>query len=178
MTKKSLPLAEVYKLLEPGPVVLVTTAHKGKENVMTMSWHMMIDFDPPIVGIVMSNRDYSFDILKETKECVINIPSVKLAEAVVKVGNTSGRNLDKFKKFNLTKAPASVVQAPLIDECFANLECVVIDTKMATKYNIFILEVRKAWISTLKTRPKTIHHCGEGNFVVDGPMLKLSSKMK
>jgi flavin reductase (DIM6/NTAB) family NADH-FMN oxidoreductase RutF len=60
MKRMSLPLRDVYRLLEPGPVVLVTTARSGKANVMTMSWHMMVDFEPAIVACVISNRDYTF----------------------------------------------------------------------------------------------------------------------
>ena len=71
MTKKTLPLSKVYQTLEPGPVVLLSTAFKGKPNVMTMSWHMMVDFEPPIIACVVSNRNYSFDILRKTKECVL-----------------------------------------------------------------------------------------------------------
>lgn len=178
MKKKALALSQVYRMLEPGPVVLVTTSLKGKPNVMTMSWHMMMDFEPPLLACVISNRNYSFNILKKTKECVINIPTVELAAKVVKVGNSSGRTIDKFEKFQLTQEPASIVKAPLISECFVNLECKVIDMKMATKYNIFILEVLKGWITTSKKRMHTIHHCGEGIFVVDGKLIKLPSKMK
>lgn len=178
MTKKDLSLARVYQTLEPGPVVLVTTSLKGKPNVMTMSWHMMVDFEPPILACVISNRNYTFNILKTTKECVINIPTVELATKVVKVGNSSGRTIDKFKKFQLTQEPASLVKAPLISECYVNLECKVVDMKMAAKYNIFILEVVKGWINHSKKRARTIHHCGNGVFVVDGKLIKLPSKMK
>lgn len=69
---------------------------------MTMSWHTMIDFEPPILGCVISNGDYSFNAIKKNKECVINIPTVELAKKVVGIGNTSGRTVDKFKKFDLT----------------------------------------------------------------------------
>ena len=103
--KKTLPLSRVYSLLEPGPVVMVTTARKGRANIMTMSWHTMMEFEPPIVGCVISDRNYSFEILKATGECVINIPTVKLAEKVVGCGNTSGRRADKFKAFGLTPWP-------------------------------------------------------------------------
>ena len=176
--KKSFPLAKVYQLLEPGPVVMVTTDHKKKPNIMTMSWHMMVDFEPPIVACVMSNRNYSFNSLKKTKECVINIPTVELATQVVGVGNTTGSKIDKFKQFNLTPEPASLVNAPMINECYANLECKVIDMKMSEKYNIFILEVLKAWITPSKKRVRTIHHCGNGVFTVDGEIIKIASKKK
>ena len=178
MVKKNLPLSKVYSLLEPGPVVMVTTARNGRANIMTMSWHMMIDFEPPIVGCVISNRDYTFDILKATRECVINIPTAELAGKAVACGNTSGRKIDKFKAFHLTPVAAARVKAPLIEECYANLECRVIDTGMAAKYNVFILEVLKAWITPSKKRPRTIHHLGKGNFMVAGRTIKLPSRMK
>ena len=178
MAKKSLPLSKVYGLLEPGPVVLVTTASKGRPNIMAMSWHMMIDFEPPIVGCVISNRNYTFEILKASRECVINIPTVELAEKVVGCGNTSGRKTDKFKVFGLTQSPALCVKAPLIDECYANLECQVVDGKMVVKYNLFILEVLKAWINPAMADPRTIHHRGRESFMVAGETIKLSSKMK
>lgn len=178
MTKKSFPLSKVYQLLEPGPVVMVTTSLNGKSNIMTMSWHMMVDFEPPILAFVMSDQNYSFNILKKTKECVINIPTVELAAQVVGVGNSTGSKIDKFKKFKLTQAPASKIKAPIISECCANLECKVVDLKMASKYNIFILECVKAWVTPSKKRPLTIHHCGNGVFTVDGKVIKLPSGKK
>lgn len=176
--KKTFPLSRVYRLLEPGPVVMVTTARKGRANIMTMSWHTMIDFDPPIVGCVISNRNHTFGILKATKQCVINIPTVELAAKVVGCGNTSGRTVDKFQTFGLTPTPASRVEPPLITECYANLECKVVDARMATKYNFFILEVVKAWIDPSRKRPRTIHHQGKGAFMVAGKTIRLPSKMK
>src|ERR1035441_855227 len=104
MAKKSFPLSKVYGLLEPGPVVMVTTVRKGRPNIMTLSWHTMIEFEPPLVGCVVSNRNYTFGILKAAKECVINIPTVELAAKVVACGNTSGANTDKFAAFGLTPA--------------------------------------------------------------------------
>ena len=178
MNKTSLPLSQVYRLLEPGPVVLVTSARGGKANVMAMSWHMMVDFEPPTVACVISNRNFTFDILRETRECVINIPTVELAKKVVACGNTSGRVLDKFEKFRLTPQPAARVAAPLISECYANLECKVSDASMVDKYCMFILEVLKAWIDRSKKNPRTIHHCGRGVFMVAGRLIKLPSKMK
>ena len=138
---------------------------------MAMSWHMMVDFKPPVIACVMSNRDYSFETLKKTRECAINIPTVELVKNV-------GRNVDKFKKFGFTVSNASCVQAPLIDECYANLECRVIDTRLVTQYGIFILEVVKAWIDRSQEHPRTIHHQGYGTFVVDGETIKLPSKMR
>lgn len=178
MKKKSFPLANVYRLLEPGPVVMVTTTRRGRANIMTMSWHTMMEFVPPLVGCVISGRNYSFDALVATKECVLNIPEVTLAKQVVGVGNCSGKKVDKFAKFKLTPVPASQVAPPLIAECYANLECRVADSRMVNKYNFFVLEVVKAWIDPARKNPHTLHHQGKGVFTVGGETIKLPSRMK
>ena len=174
---KDLPLGKVYQLIEPGPVVMLTTAQRGRADIMTMSWHMMVDFEPPLIACVVSEADYSFAALRTTRECVIAISAAGLASKVVKVGNTSGRDIDKFAAFGLTKLPAEKVKAPLVAECFANIECGVTDTRLVTRYNLFLLEGVKAWIDPKQISPKTIHHRGYGTFVVDGETIKLKSKM-
>ena len=178
MAKRSFPLSKVYGLLEPGPVVLLTTASRGRSNIMTMSWHTMMEFEPPLVGCVISNRGYSFGLLKATKECVINIPTIETAEKVVGCGNASGEKIDKFEKFSLTPKSASQVEAPLIEECYANLECRAADTRMVNAYCFFVLEVVKAWIDPAVKNPRTLHHLGKGNFMVAGERIKLKSRMK
>ena len=172
---KDLPLSKVYQLLEPGPVVLLTTARKGRTNIMTMSWHMMVEFEPPLVACVVSNRGYSFAALRATNECVISIPERKLASKVINVGNCSGRDVAKFDRFGLTPVPAARVAPPLLAECFANLECKVADTRLVNKYNLFVLEVLKAWVDPAQKKPRTLHHRGYGTFVVDGETIKLRS---
>jgi flavin reductase (DIM6/NTAB) family NADH-FMN oxidoreductase RutF len=177
MKKTSFPLGEVYRLLEPGPVVLVTTLRGGRPNVMPMSWHLMMEFEPPLVGCVISNRNYSFETLKKTKECVINIPTAELPKTVVACGNTSGERVDKFEAFGLTPVAAKRVKAPLIAECYASLECKVVDGKLVAKYNFFILEVVQAWMDPSRKHPRTIHHQGEGQFMVAGRILHLPSRI-
>jgi flavin reductase (DIM6/NTAB) family NADH-FMN oxidoreductase RutF len=178
MAMRQFPLSRVYQLIEPGPVVLLTTAHKGRANIMTMSWHTMVDFEPPLIACVVSEGDYSFAALRATGECVIAVPALELAPKVVKVGNSSGRDIDKFAAFGLTPVPAMRVAAPLVAECFANLECKVIDTRLVNKYDLFILEVLKAWVDPKQKNAKTIHHHGFGAFVVDGETIKLKSRMR
>jgi flavin reductase (DIM6/NTAB) family NADH-FMN oxidoreductase RutF len=177
-TMKKLPLSNVYRFLEPGPVVMLTTATRGRANVMTMSWHMMVEFNPPLVACVVSAANYSFAGLRATRECVIAIPARKLAPQVVGIGNSSGRNIDKFKAFGLTPVRGKRVRPPLIAECFVNLECQVADTQLVNRYNLFILKVVKAWIDPVQKKPKTIHHLGYGRFVVDGRMVRLKSRMR
>ena len=173
---RELALSKVYQLLEPGPVVLLTTARKGRSNVMTMSWHMMVEFEPPLVACVVSNANHSFAALRATGECVIAIPAAKLAAKVVKVGNSSGRDGDKFGACGLTPVAAERVAAPLVAECFANFECRVTDTRMVRPYNLFILEVLKAWIDPAQKKPRTLHHRGYGTFAIDGATIKLRSR--
>lgn len=177
MAKKSLPLSEVYRVLEPGPVVMITTAYQGRANIMTLSWHTMMEFTPPLVGCVLSGRNHSFDALVKTRQCVINVPEAGLAKQVVGVGNCHGGKIDKFRKFKFTPEEASDVQPPLIAECYANLECRVHDARLVNKYNFFVLEVVQAWIDPKVRVPRTLHHRGRGVFEVTGEIIKLRSRV-
>lgn len=176
--KRRLPLGAVYRLLEPGPVVLLSTAHHGRRNVMTQSWHTMMEFEPPLIGCVVSAANYSFEALTKTRECVIGIPTVELAHAVVGCGNTSGRTLDKFAAFGLTAQPASRVAAPRIAECRADLECRVIDARLKSSYNFFVLQVLAAWYRPPREPLRTLHHLGRGEFMIAGRTRRLPSRAK
>jgi flavin reductase (DIM6/NTAB) family NADH-FMN oxidoreductase RutF len=171
-------LSKVYGLLEPGPVVLVVTARGEHANIMTMSWHTMMEFEPPLVGCVISGRNASFDALKAAKECTLNIPTVELAKQVVGIGNCSGRDVDKFEKFGLTASNAAEVDAPTIGECYASLECRLADTRFVNRYNFFVLEVVHAWVDSAVKKPQTLHHRGNGLFAVAAETIKLRSAMK
>lgn len=173
--KKPFPLSRVYTLLESGPVVMVSSAWKGRANVMTMSWHTMIDFDPPLVGCVISDRNFSFKAIKASKECVINIPTLELAGKAVACGGVSGASTDKFAKFGLTPEKAAAVKAPLIKECYASLECRLHDARLAGKYNLFIFKVVKAWADPAVKRPKTFHHRGGPEFMTAGRTVKITA---
>lgn len=175
--KKNYPLNKVYSLLESGPVVLVSTAHKGRNNIMTMSWHTMIDFNPPLVGCVISDRNHTFSMVRASKECVINIPTLAIAKQAVACGNVSGAKTDKFAKFGLTPEKGSAVAAPLIKECYASLECVLHDARLAGKYNLFIFKVVKAWADAAEKNPKTFHHRGGQDFMLAGRTIKIASRM-
>ena len=178
MAKKPYPLGKAYTLLEPGPVVLLTTAAGGARDVMAMSWHTMLEFTPPLVGCVVSNRNASHRLLRSSGECAINIPTAELVDAVVRCGNTSGRRIDKFARCGLTARTGTAVGAPLIDECYASLECRVVDSTLAAKYCFFVLEVVKAWVDSSVKLPRTLHHRGRGRFMVAGEVLERASKAK
>ena len=170
-----IPMSDVYQLIEPGPVVLLTTSSEGRCNVMTMSWHMMVEFEPPRIACVVSRADYSFAALRSSGECVIAVPDVSLAQQVVEVGNCSGRDVDKFALTGLTPLAAQEVDAPVVAECFANLECRVIDTRLVPRHELFVLEVVCAWGRRARRMPRLLHHRGYGVFVVDGEELRLES---
>jgi flavin reductase (DIM6/NTAB) family NADH-FMN oxidoreductase RutF len=144
---------------------------------MAMSWHTMMEFEPPLVGCVVSAANHSFAALAATRECVIAVPPSELAPLVVKVGNCSGRDVDKFAAFELGSARAERVAAPLLAGCIANLECSLLDTRLVRRFDFFVLQVLKAWIDPALARAKTIHHHGFGRFVVDGETIRLKSKM-
>jgi flavin reductase (DIM6/NTAB) family NADH-FMN oxidoreductase RutF len=176
--RRSLPLARVYQVLEPGPTVLLITARAGRPNVMPMSWHTMLEFEPPLVGCVVGASHFSFAALKATRECVIAVPTAELALEVVRCGNCSGRDVDKFAAFGLQALPAKEVDAPLVAQCYANLECRVVDTRFVPRYGLFVLEVVHAWIDPSCKEPRTLHHRGWGRFMVAGPTMRLPSRMR
>lgn len=166
--KRDYPFEHVRRLLEPGPVVLVTSAHKGENNIMTMGWHTVMEFAPALVGGIIASSNHSFDLIRKSGECVINIPTADMIDTVVAVGNTTGGGFDKFDAFGLTLKPAQKVEAPLIDECFANFECKVEDTRFVNKYNFFVFRVVKAHVTPFKRFPQTLHYHGQGVFTTDG----------
>ena len=163
-----LELGRAFTLIEPGPVVLVTTHDGQKDNIMTISWTMVMDFTP-VFAITTGEWNHSYAALRKNRECVIAIPTVDMLDKVVGIGTCSGSETDKFGKFTLTPVPGKVVKAPLIKECLANIECKVID--IVKKHNIVVLEAVAAWIDTTRKEKRTVHAVGDGTFIVDGRKL-------
>jgi flavin reductase (DIM6/NTAB) family NADH-FMN oxidoreductase RutF len=104
------------------------------------------------------------------------IPTIELLDRVVGVGTTDGDEVDKFDKFNFTRLRAKSVAAPLIQECYANIECRVVDYVRA--HDIVILEAVRAWINTSIKKPTIFHYRGDGTFVADGKTFNRYAKMK
>jgi flavin reductase (DIM6/NTAB) family NADH-FMN oxidoreductase RutF len=171
---KELPLNKAFTLLEPGPVVLVTTSDKGSRNIMTLSWHMVMDFTPRF-ALLTGPWNHSYQALVRTKECVLAIPALDLSKKVIDIGMCSGADTDKFKKFRLTALEGKQVEAPLIKECLANIECRVVHH--LKKHNLFILEAVQAWIEPNRKERRTIHSRGDGFFIVDGRTLNYRRRM-
>jgi len=165
---EELEIGKAFTLLEPGPVVLVTTNDGKKDNVMTISWTMVVDFTP-VFAMTTGEWNYSFNALRKTRECVIAVPTVDMLDKVVGIGTCSGADTDKFAKFKLTPVKGKIVKAPLIKECLANIECRVID--IIRKHNIVVLEALAAHFDTSRKEKRTVHAVGDGTFIVDGRKL-------
>lgn len=162
---RALSLSRAFTLMEPGPVVLVTTHDGRKANIMTISWTMVVDFTPQF-ALTTGEWNFSFAALRKTRECVIAVPTVDMLDRVVGIGTCSGKDTDKFARFRLTAVPGKVVRAPLIEECLANIECKVID--IVGKHNIVVLEGVAAWFDARRRENRTVHAVGDGTFIVDG----------
>ncbi|NMM46115.1 flavin reductase family protein [Rhodospirillaceae bacterium KN72] len=160
-----LPLHRAFTLIEPGPVVLVTTGDGAKDNIMTITWTMVLGFDAEF-AITTGPWNHSYAALETSRECVLAIPTVDMIDTAVGIGMCSGIDTDKFAKFGLTRVAADHVRAPLIAECLANIECRVVD--IVARHNIVILEGVAAWIDTARTERRLLHAVGDGTFVADG----------
>lgn len=165
---RDLRLSRVFTLIEPGPVVLVTTRDGNRNNIMTISWTMVLDFTPRL-AMTTGAWNRSFAALRRTRECVIAIPTVDLLDKIVGIGTCSGADTDKFAKFKLTAMPGKHVGAPLIEECLANIECKVVD--LIEKHNIVVLEAVAACEDPARKERRTVHAVGDGTFIVDGRKL-------
>jgi flavin reductase (DIM6/NTAB) family NADH-FMN oxidoreductase RutF len=162
---RQMKLSKAFTLMESGPVVLVTTHDGQRDNIMTISWTMVVDFTP-VFAIVTGEWNHSFAALRKNKECVIAIPTVDMLDKVVGIGTCSGADTDKFAKFKLTAVPGKFVEPRLIKECIANIECRVID--IVKKHNIIVLEAVAAHVDTTRKEKRTVHSVGDGTFIVNG----------
>jgi len=162
---ESLPLHKAFTLIEPGPVTLVTTHDGHRDNVMTITWTMVLDFSASF-AITTGPWNYSYAALTKTKECVIALPTVDMLDIAVGIGTCCGREVDKFEKFGLTRAKAGQVRAPLIEQCLANIECRVVD--IVKPHGIVVLQGVAAWLDGDRKERRLLHAIGDGTFVVDG----------
>jgi flavin reductase (DIM6/NTAB) family NADH-FMN oxidoreductase RutF len=176
--KVNLPLDKIRKYLEPGPIVLVSSRWKDRNNIMTMGWYTVMEFSPALIGCFITGENHSFEMIKKSGECVINIPTVDMIDKVIKIGNSTGTDFDKFEKFGLTAQKSQKVDAPQIRECYGNFECKVVDKHLLPKYSFFILEVLKARVKASPKYPRTVHYRGEGIFMVSGKHMAFPEKFK
>jgi len=176
--KADFDVDKIRRFLEPGPVILVSSAHGDDRDVMTMGWHMILGDGPSLIGCYIWDRNHSRELIQKSRVCVINVPTFDLIDAVIGVGNTHGPEVDKFAEFGFTPAKATKVGAPLIEECYANFECRLVDDSQAKKYSLFIFECVKAHVATSPKYPKTVHYRGDGVFMISGESKSYRRKFK
>lgn len=138
--KTAFDVDNIRRVLEPGPVVLVSSAHAVERNVMTTGWHMILGDGPSLAACHIWDRNHSRGWIRKSRECVTNVPTFDLTDAVIGVGNTHGPAVDTFAEFGLTPVKAKGDGALLIEEGFANFERRPVDDSQAKKYRLFVFE--------------------------------------
>lgn len=184
----SIPLEQAYKLLNHGPVTLVSSAHGGRRNVMAASWVMPLDFSPPKVAVVIDKGAYTRELVEASGELVLAVPARLMSAAVLAVGNCSGRDGDKFAALGLEGMSTAKVGAPLVAGCVGWLECRVIpEAHNQQTYDLFLAEVVAAWADERVFQDgrwifsddpddplRTLHYVAGGQFFVTGQALEVS----
>jgi flavin reductase (DIM6/NTAB) family NADH-FMN oxidoreductase RutF len=179
---REISLQESSRLINHGPVILVTVTDGTKPNIITLAWNMPLSHKPPLVAVSIGQNRYSHDLLKKSGEFVINVPDVDILGETIYCGTTSGRKVDKFKETGLTAIPARRVKSPLIKQCLGHLECRVVNTISAGDHTVFVGEVLIASVKenifdgTWKVeKAKTIHHLGGTKFTTPDKTIDVST---
>ena len=171
--------AKAYLLLNHGPVTLVSTAHQGRRNVMAASWAMPLDLDPPKVVVVVDGQSFTRELIDASGEFALNVPFRRIADKVLAAGSVSGRDGDKFIRTGLETFPAERINAPLIADCAAWLECRVIpEVHHQQRYDLFVADVMMAWADSAvfsdrrwhfpDAERRTLHYQAGGTFFETG----------
>ncbi len=168
-------IEEVLTYVEPGPVTLISTSDGGKCNLMTITWTMASSFSQDLV-ITSGPWNMSFETIIKTKECVVAIPPVSLLRTAVEIGMVSGRDVDKFKRFQLTPIKGEVVESPLIEECLASIECTL--TEHIERYGFLVLKARRLWVNPALSDRRICHAVSDGTFYADGERFDFRSLME
>jgi len=182
----SVPLRRAYKLINHGPTTLITSAAGGRRNVMTAAWVMAVDFDPAKIAAVIAADTFTRRLIEASGEFVVNVPTLKMIDAVYAAGQVSGEDEDKFAALALATSPASIVGAPLLAGCAAWLECKVIpEPRMQERYDLFVGDVVAAWADDAsfvdgawrfpRDEDRTLHHLSSGTFLTSGDIVKAKS---
>ena len=179
----AVPLRRAYKLINHGPTTLITSAAGDRRNVMTAAWVMALDFDPAKIVAVIAAGTYTRKLIEASGEFVVNVPTAKMLDVVYAAGQVSGDEVDKLTTLRLATSPASIVGAPLLEDCAAWLECKVVpEPDMQDRYDLFVGNVVAAWaddelfVDGVWRFPtdadRTLHHLSAGAFVTSGDIVK------
>jgi len=168
--RKAVPLDTAYRLIGPGPVVLVSSIYNKRAGLTPIAWNMPVSDDPPVVALEIWEKHFIYKAILQTGDFVINIPSSDMAEIVRKLGSVSGAKVDKFREYGLVKERSEKVKSPSLRSAIGILECKLRkDDRLLKKYNIVIGDVVHAeadntvftdrWCPE-KPGPKIMHHLG------------------
>jgi flavin reductase (DIM6/NTAB) family NADH-FMN oxidoreductase RutF len=171
VTKQDFPVSNARRYIEPGPVVLISSRWQGKDNIMTLGWHTILEFTPPLGGAMISSGNRSHRMIRESGECVVNLPTADMIDTVCRIGNCDGDDTVKFSEFGLTRSDSTEVDAPGITEGHASFECRLYDTSMIDSRGFFVFEIVKAMVAARPAHPKTLHYIGDGSFVTAGNVI-------
>ncbi|MVA37551.1 flavin reductase family protein [Agrobacterium vitis] len=174
---KEISVDNSFRLIEPGPILLVSTCAAGEPNVMTMGFHMMVRHAPPLIGCVIGPWDHSYAALRDTGQCVLSVPRSNMSAVVTDIGNCSGGDIDKFETFGLATLPGNAGAAPLLADCIANLECRLVDGTLSDRYSLHVLEVERLWVASDWREAAMLHHIGDGRYRSDGELLDENRRM-
>lgn len=182
--KKEVELSKAKWLVEPGCVVLVTSGTMENANVMTFSWQTPVNnADPCLVLLVINHIRYSYELIKQNHELVINVPGEELLEQAHFAGQVTGKNIDKFGQSGLTPIPARLVAPPLINECAGHLECRVVNIFKMQTHDLLVCEVVRALANTelfdgmwITERFHTLHYLGGNKYGVMDRAIEAHSK--
>ena len=179
--RQSVPLDRCTRLLNHGPTVLVSAEHGGRRNVMAAAWSMPLDFLPPKVAVVLDKQTFTRTLVEASGRFVLAVPPVALAALTERVGNTSGRDADKFTDALARAEPGPATGAPLVDGCIAWLECRRLpEPHIEQAYDLFLGEVVAAWADDRVFRDghwhfdqadaslRSLHHVAGGHFLAIG----------
>lgn len=174
--RRPVPLKYAYRLIGPGPLVLVSSILNGRPGLTPIAWHMPISDDPPIIALEIWRGHFIYKAILQTGDFVVNIPSSEMVEVCRELGSISGRDCDKFEKFSLPKEKAKKVKSPRLKSAIGILECKLRrDNTLLSKYNIILGDVVYAeaekeiftqrWHPE-KKGPRIIHHLGNKIFSI------------
>lgn len=177
-------LAKAYRLLNHGPVTLVSSALRGQRNLMAASWAMPLDFDPPKVAVVIDRNTYTRELIEGSGLFALNIPTRAIATQVLAAGSCSGRTQDKFATLGIETFVGNMEGLPLVIGCAGWLECRVLpESHNQQRYDLFIAEVTAAWADPDifsnghwhfdQEQQHTLHYMAGGAFFATGEAFKV-----
>jgi flavin reductase (DIM6/NTAB) family NADH-FMN oxidoreductase RutF len=172
--RKEVDLSLATRLINHGPVVLVSSLHGSRMDITPVAWNMPLQKNPPVIVLEIGESHFIYECIMETGDFVVNIPSSLLAEEVVKCGSVSGRDVDKFEMCSFEIDKSHAVKSPTLKMAMGVLECSLVrDEHLLQEYNMVVGEVKYAaadegafgehWFFADEGR-KTLHHLGNKTF--------------